>query len=57
MTRVLPLLLLPTAAFAHTGDHGASGIFHLLTEPDHLLLVAAIVAAAVFGLHKLRIRR
>ncbi|MCB6177843.1 hypothetical protein LHP98_06820 [Rhodobacter sp. Har01] len=46
MTRILlPALLLPGAAFAHTGDHSGAGWFHLLTEPDHLAMVAAAVGA------------
>lgn len=53
MKRIIALLtLLPTAALAHPGDHSHSGFFtnlrHILTEPDHLaMLAAAAVAVAV----------
>ena len=57
MKRLLPLLLIPYVAFAHPGDHSTTGLLHMLTEPDHLALLAVIVAAAVFGILKLRARR
>ena len=42
------LAVLPSAALAHPGDHGAAGVFanlrHVLTEPDHLALLAVVVA-------------
>lgn len=58
MKRLLPLsLLTPTAAIAHPGDHSTSGILHMLTEPDHLALLAVIVAVAAFAIIKLRARR
>lgn len=50
--RALPLaltLLLPGAALAHPGDHGQTGWHHALTETDHLLALAGIVALAVIG--------
>jgi hypothetical protein len=41
-----------TAAFAHPGEHGFSvlnSLWHLVTEPDHLVMlaVAVVVGAAV----------
>ncbi|WP_395541228.1 hypothetical protein [Neotabrizicola sp. sgz301269] len=42
------LFFLPSAALAHTGDHHGAGLWHLLTEPDHLAMIAAV--AAVLGL-------
>ncbi|RUS60806.1 hypothetical protein EGN72_07910 [Pseudorhodobacter sp. E13] len=41
--------LLPSAAFAHAGDHAAQSVlqnlWHLVTEPDHLAIAAAVVLA------------
>lgn len=49
MKRIITPILLPTAAHAHVGDHAAHGFWtnlrHLISEPDHLAMVA--VAAAV----------
>jgi hydrogenase/urease accessory protein HupE len=45
MNRLAPALtLLPSAALAHPGDHNATGLLHLLSEPDHLAMLAAVVA-------------
>ncbi len=45
MKRILPVLtLVPSAALAHPGDHHATGLLHLLTEADHLAMIAAAVA-------------
>lgn len=45
MRRLVPVLtLLPSAALAHPGDHHATGLLHLLVEPDHLAMIAAVVA-------------
>lgn len=51
------LILLPTAVFAHTGDHSHANFFanlrHLATEPDHLvMLIAAIAVAVIIYLRK-----
>ena len=52
MKRIVALSLLPTAAFAHPGDHSAikatEGLGHLLSEPDHLTMIA--LAALLVGL-------
>jgi len=41
--------LVPSAALAHPGDHSHAGVTanlrHLLTEPDHLAMLAAAVLA------------
>jgi hypothetical protein len=46
-------VLIATPAFAHPGDHHviafADQARHLLSEPDHLLALAALVALAVTG--------
>lgn len=58
MKRIIALSLLPTAAFAHAGDHGHGGFWanlrHLISEPDHLgmLAVAAVAVAVVIYLRK-----
>ena len=44
--------LLPTTATAHPGDHAQAGfqanLRHLITEPDHLVMMAvALLAVAV----------
>ena len=52
------LTLLPTAAFAHAGDHGHGGFWtnlrHLITEPDHvaMLIGAALLVAVVIYMRK-----
>jgi hydrogenase/urease accessory protein HupE len=59
MKRLITLLaVLPTTALAHPGDHSHIGFIgnlrHLLTEPDHLAMLAAAVgvAAVVIYLRK-----
>lgn len=53
MKHLVPILtLLPAAAQAHPGDHQASGLLHLVTEPDHLAIIAAVVAVLGYGLYK-----
>ena len=48
MFRLLPFVLFPTAALAHPGDHAQTGLWHSLTQPDHLgMLVVAVAVAAV----------
>lgn len=48
------LTLMATPALAHPGDHGAAGLMHLLTEPDHLAMIALAVAVVVLVAVKLR---
>ncbi len=48
---LMPLIALPASpAWAHPGDHASvlsNFISHLLSEPDHLVLVLLCVAAAI----------
>lgn len=53
MKRIIALAaLLPSTALAHPGDHSAinatEGLGHLLSEPDHLTMIA--LAALLVGL-------
>ena len=41
------LMLLPSVAMAHPGDHREDGLLHFLSEPDHAALIA--LGAAVLG--------
>ena len=45
MTRLTTaaLALIPTAALAHSGDHGQVSAVHALTAPDHLAALVALV--------------
>lgn len=53
MKKSFALILLPSAAMAHPGDHGHStvmaNLIHLLTQPDHLMMMgaAAVIVAAL----------
>jgi hypothetical protein len=51
------LVLLPSAALAHPGDHARAEWLHLLTEPDHAAMIALGIAALAYGVFKLRARR
>lgn len=54
MNRLVPAFaLLPTAALAHPGDHRASILWHLLTEPDHLAMIAVVVVGLGYVIFKL----
>jgi hydrogenase/urease accessory protein HupE len=50
MKKALTLVLLaPTAALAHAGDHShgfAQNIAHTLSQPDHLLALLGVLALA-----------
>jgi hydrogenase/urease accessory protein HupE len=48
----LLLSLLPSAALAHPGDHHAIGLWHLVTEADHLAMLAAVVAVLGYVLYR-----
>lgn len=53
MNRILPaLILLPSAALAHPGDHHGMGLTHLLTEPDHLAMITAVVAVLGYAIYR-----
>ena len=57
MKRLTALLVaLPTLALAHAGDHAGLGLTHLLTKPDPLALIAALVAVVALVAYKLRSR-
>ena len=57
MKRAIVLLsLAPGAALAHPGDHSHARLMHLVTEPDHLAMIA-LAAAAAWGLWALWVRR
>jgi hypothetical protein len=57
MTRLIALFALaPTAALAHPGDHPAPGLLHLVTEPDHLGMIALGALGVGYTLYKLRSR-
>ena len=57
MKRLTALLVtLPAAALAHVGDHSGLDLTHLLTEPEHLVLIAACVAVVALVVYKLRSR-
>jgi hypothetical protein len=54
MKRLTALLVaLPTVALAHAGDHSGLGLTHLISEPDHLVLIAACVAVVALVVYKL----
>lgn len=41
--------LLPGAALAHAGDHAHASPLHLLTQPDHLIGIGAVLALVALG--------
>ncbi|MBL9073492.1 hypothetical protein [Tabrizicola sp.] len=49
---VLPFALFPTSALAHPGDHHGAGPWHLLTEPDHLAMIGAVVAVLGYAIYR-----
>ena len=54
MKRLTALLVaLPTVALAHAGDNSGLGLTHLISEPDHLVLIAACVAVVALVVYKL----
>ncbi len=51
------LVAMSSAAMAHPGGHLmtlAQGVWHLLTEPDHLALLAGAVGVTVFIFRRAR---
>jgi hydrogenase/urease accessory protein HupE len=46
------IVVLPSVALAHPGDHHATGLLHLLTEPDHLAMIAAVVAVLGYAVYR-----
>ncbi len=58
MKRLTALLVsVPATAFAHPGDHSHTGLFHFVTEPDHLAMLGIGVALVAYIAFKLRARR
>jgi hydrogenase/urease accessory protein HupE len=59
MMSIATLMAVTTVAKAHPGEHAfsmAQSLFHLLTEPDHLAMMAAAAALAAVLWFKLRKR-
>lgn len=52
----LAFALLPSVAMAHPGDHAAVGLWHLMTEADHLAMMAVGALVVVLAARKLRSR-
>ena len=53
------LLILPVTAEAHPGAHSSvdgimAALSHLLTQPDHLLLLAGAVLCGIYLFRKIR---
>lgn len=44
---ILALAALPTPAFAHSGDHSHTAPTHMLTEADHLAVIAVVVLVGI----------
>jgi hydrogenase/urease accessory protein HupE len=51
------LSVLMSPAFAHPGDHAETGLFHFLTEPDHLALLALAAVVGIIAVVRYRSRR
>lgn len=56
MRLVAALALLATPALAHPGGHGVVSLTHLVTEPDHLMMIALGAAALALAIFKLQRR-
>ena len=52
LTAVLSAIATP--ALAHPGDHAATGLVHLLTEPDHLAILALAGLVVAFVVYRVR---
>lgn len=56
MTRLIPAFaLIASPALAHPGGHTQANLLHMLTEPDHLALIAlgaAVLAVVVYHVRK-----
>ena len=62
MKRIALLALMaPTAALAHPGDHGGfsvQGVLnHLVTQPDHAVIIAAAFGVGLYVLYRVRARK
>lgn len=52
-------LMLPVAAHAHPGDHSdiagmITALWHLVSQPDHALMLIGVAAAGIYLLRKNR---
>lgn len=55
MTRLIPAFaMFASPAFAHPGDHSHAALLHMLTEPDHLALIALGTAVLAFVVYLVR---
>lgn len=53
MKRLASLVtLLPSSALAHPGDHHDASLAHLLTEPDHLAMIAVVVVVLGYAIYR-----
>jgi hypothetical protein len=54
MTRILlaALILMPLPVLAHPGEHAGDGLWHFLSQPDHLafLMLVLVIAVAIVKL-------
>ncbi len=58
MKKTFALILLPNAALAHAGDHSHVNVLvHLLTEPDHLMMIALAVSVVGIALYRKRAKQ
>lgn len=48
------LFAIATPALAHPGDHSTTGLVHLLTEPDHLAILALAGLVVAFVVYRAR---
>lgn len=53
-TALLALSLMSAPAFADPGHGMAGNIIHLLTEPDHLAILALLAGAGWYAFRRLR---
>jgi hypothetical protein len=51
---IAALAVVPSAALAHPGDHRLAEFLHLITEPDHLAMLALGVAVLAWAVFKTR---
>ena len=55
MIRLIPAFaMLASPALAHPGDHAHTNPMHMLTEPDHLALIALGAAVLAFVVYLVR---
>ena len=51
---ILLLSSTPSLALAHPGDHGGQAVWHFLTEPDHLAILALAGLVVAFVVYRVR---